>query len=976
MKKLFKIILIFLIAYVPENTHAFPYDFTVDGIYYRKSGTNVIVTSQGTVQYVGAVNIPPTVYYEGINYTVTEIDEYAFDVCRLLTSVVIPNTVTKIGNRAFYSCSSLRSIEIPRSVTKIESGAFDGCSSLTTLIFNAENCDDFYYYGGMSHPEQVFSACPIDSVIIGNSVKRIPSYLLYGTKSTSISLTLGDSVQAIGDYAFTKSIDTLTIPKSVTNIGKKAFGNVVNLIWNAIDCNSINESYHDYDCNENLQSVIIGDCVRVIPSYFVANSKVKSVIIPESVTTISDYSFYNCKDLETITIPNTINEIEYSAFSGCSKLKNLSIPGSVTNIGANAFYECYNLTEIDIPDGVSIIEYGVFSGCTGLESITLPNSITSIYGGAFYGCRSLKGIDIPSNVTYIGKSAFQGCEALTNLFIPGKVNEIGEYAFYECNGLDHVTIQKSTPPTGSNYMFPSNKKIYVPDASRYRSNSTWNRYNLNDIYTKNVQMTTVDFISTDLYKINNVVIKDSNNETIDSLFAFNDKITINGLQPGTYYKTRIYVSQGENIFEIDDFFTTTSLVLSETSLNLSTQVSLLLSFSINRDEGLELDAYGFEGNSNVYSGVITELTNEQYTIECTITGLTPNCSYSFRPWVQYNGEKYYGKNCTFKTASIDVNYDAAVTPTSIFVSSNYPTTGDAEVNRCYFTFNDEQFDVLYKTGLNPNTSYSYTYTIETTTGDQITNKSIKTSSLTMNAQPVKMLTNTTVMLEAQTNMIDDETMVGFEWRRYDAPSEMPSTQVYSPVFGGKIAGTLKNLAENVYYKYRPFYRSNSNKYYYGNWVAFLTADANVEYEPMVYTYNSPVVGQTEAVLQGVALRGSDEIIEQGFEYWKSGVSSTTKIIASGERMSKKITGLQSGTRYSFRAFVTTGSQTIYGNEVEFVTKANSFDVNLDGEINIADINAVIDIILTDSSGISGDVNGDGEVNIADINAIIDTILSI
>ena len=168
--------------------------------------------------------------------------------------------------------------------------------------------------------------------------------------------------------------------------------------------------------------------------------------------------------------------------------------------GANAFYECYSLTEIDIPDGVSIIEYGVFSGCTGLESITLPNSITSIYGGAFYGCRTLKGIDIPSNVTYIGKSAFQGCEALTNLFIPGKVNEIGEYAFYECNGLDHVTIQKSTPPTGSNYMFPSNKKIYVPDASRYRSNSTWNRYNLNDIYTKNVQMTTVDFISTDLYK--------------------------------------------------------------------------------------------------------------------------------------------------------------------------------------------------------------------------------------------------------------------------------------------------------------------------------------------------------------------------------------------------------------------------------------------------------------------------------------------
>ena len=71
---------------------------------------------------------------------------------------------------------------------------------------------------------------------------------------------------------------------------------------------------------------------------------------------------------------------------------------------------------------------------------------------------------------------------------------------------------------------------------------------------------------------------------------------------------------------------------------------------------------------------------------------------------------------------------------------------------------------LYQTGLNPSTTYSYTYTVETTSGNQVNNYSFYTPVLTMLAQPVKMLTNTTVLFEAETNMIDEETMVGFEWK--------------------------------------------------------------------------------------------------------------------------------------------------------------------------------------------------------------------
>jgi hypothetical protein len=190
------------------------------------------------------------------------------------------------------------------------------------------------------------------------------------------------------------------------------------------------------------------------------------------------------------------------------------------------------------------------------------------------------------------------------------------------------------------------------------------------------------------------------------------------------------------------------------------------------------------------------------------------------------------------------------------------------------------------------------------------------------------------------------------------------------------------MSENVYYKYRPFYKSSAGNEYYGDWVAFITADAGVEFDPVVYTYNSPAVTQTEATLQGVALRGSEAITEQGFEYWKTGNTKTltaanevTKVTANGERMSKTVEGLQAGTKYTFRAYAIAGGETTYGKEVQFVTKPSRMDVNLDGEVNIADVNKVIEFILSGNVNTVGDVNNDGEVNIADINAIIRAILS-
>ena len=143
------------------------------------------------------------------------------------------------------------------------------------------------------------------------------------------------------------------------------------------------------------------------------------------VTTIGELAFRDCKNLTSVTIPNSVTTIGKSAFSFCDNLTSVTIPNSVTTIG--------NYT---------------FNGCESLKSVTIPNSVTTIGGWAFYLCKSLKSVTIPNSVTTIGKSAFNGCESLTSVTIPDSVTTIGAYAFYLCDSLKSVTIPNSVTEIG------------------------------------------------------------------------------------------------------------------------------------------------------------------------------------------------------------------------------------------------------------------------------------------------------------------------------------------------------------------------------------------------------------------------------------------------------------------------------------------------------------------------------------------------
>lgn len=185
-----------------------------------------------------------------------------------------------------------------------------------------------------------------------------------------------------------------------------------------------------------------------------------SITIPNSVTSIGEYTFYGCTSLKKIKIPNSLTSIGEGAFYYNTSLKSITIPDSVISIGDNAFNNCSSLTSVTIPDGVTNIETWAFSYCTSLKKITIPDSVTNIGNYAFWECPltynvydnayylgnksnpylvlvkakrdDIASCPINNNTKFIHSSAFRNCTSLTSITIPDSVTSIGNHAFEKC----------------------------------------------------------------------------------------------------------------------------------------------------------------------------------------------------------------------------------------------------------------------------------------------------------------------------------------------------------------------------------------------------------------------------------------------------------------------------------------------------------------------------------------------------------------
>ncbi len=447
-----------------EVSDSHPLYSSVDGVLYSKDGTVLVNHPDGKTSESFAIP-------EGV----TTIGEYAFAGDRNLKAVDIPDSVTEIGARAFNQAMALESIVIPEGITTISFFAFEACTHVTSI----------------SLPSTLTT---IEDGAFGLNIKLT-------------ELVLPESVTTLGESAFEEcyTLKSINLPAAITSIGKYAFD-----ACSALTATVSAGSYAEKWCSENgvkcvvegttpaeyfeieqldsntvaitgytgpdtdviIPGTIDGKQVTEISQDAFKESGLTSVVIPEGVTFVESYAFFNCSNLAKVTLPTTIERIDHYAFlwSGIEEINlpeglefigdsafqgarftTLHIPSTVTSIYEWSFRVCRNLTAITVAEGnpvykaidgvlmtrdntlmlypiasdrtsytvpEGIVEIGAFAfEEVALTSIELPESLERIKANAFFESHSLTGLHIPANVSYIEEGFFSYCSALSSITV-------------------------------------------------------------------------------------------------------------------------------------------------------------------------------------------------------------------------------------------------------------------------------------------------------------------------------------------------------------------------------------------------------------------------------------------------------------------------------------------------------------------------------------------------------------------------------
>ena len=212
-----------------------------------------------------------------------------------------------------------------------------------------------------------------------------------------------------------------------------------------VKANAFDVSCLSFELNEDYQSYSVSDCKSTAEGDVI----IPSVYDELPVTAILEYAFSYCEGIKSVTIPDSVSSIGSGAFYGCSNLVFVDIVGEITEICESTFSDCVSLTSISFPETLTTIGNSAFDSCTSLVSINLPDSVTFLDEFAFYQCTELTSIHFPESLDTIGSYAFSDCGKLFFEQFPLKLTTIGENAFYNCSSLTSVTISDNVKSLGS-----------------------------------------------------------------------------------------------------------------------------------------------------------------------------------------------------------------------------------------------------------------------------------------------------------------------------------------------------------------------------------------------------------------------------------------------------------------------------------------------------------------------------------------------
>ena len=828
--------------------------------------------------YIGNDTIPTLpMYCKNEKYG---IGGKAFADCNWITSINIPNSVTSIEESAFSGCTGLTNIEIPNSVTNIGNSAFSGCTGLTSI----EIPNSVTNIGSST-----FSGCTgLTSIEIPNSVTNIGSSAFENCTGLT-SIVIGENVTSIENYAFggCTALKNLHIKEGEGKLllGYQYYGNPYT---------QTKGKGLFYDCP--LETVFIGkeldfkrDYATGHTPFYFKNIDTITISKPQQMNLefgnnskhitllFIDYNSYYRVIPTNLTQNSSLyyfnHPINNSNYKNATEYLKKSLNCKAKMVMLGDVQTDYHSISVALNDTLIIPENIALS--------TAPNNI-------IFRAVNINGENIiPDN---------DGKYLSSNLQIATEYPVILKYKYNDQKHTTSTTIRtKAIKPTSSSTTTLTTAKINFSEGDTIGLNSP-----INEI---GVEFNGERYTAEKNYK----------------------ELELKNLGPSSQYGYRVYCII-DSVIHYGDYMYFTTKTPSIAIANLTTtQTTANLKITGNySDKYLSPTEIGVNVNGRYY------VADDKFNV--LVDGLTPSTTYILQPYVKYeNYGIYYGTSNTITTSSITVDCNVTATTATTISLKGTHDVGDATLLENGFVdgeFNSENMTI---TGLDPDTEYSFTYYVTTEEGGRIEKQvTVRTEPLKFNTLKAKATSNTKAIICAEANIANEEAGTGFEWRRIDAPDLVPSELVGCAIHEGVMEGALHNLSANTYYKYRPYYCSATGNYYYGEWIGFGTADAYVYFTPTIHTYTSTKKDVNSVRLNGYVLAGSDNIKEQGFEYWpvgkvqaapsRSGDSrNVTKVTASGQRMSAVIEDLEYGTVYACRAYVITESEIFYGEEITFET---------------------------------------------------------
>ncbi len=777
---------------------------------------------------------------------------------------------------------------------------------------------------------------------------------MYGTKAVATVISIADSA-----FSGCKNITSISIPADVKSIGEGVFDDCPKL--EAINMKS-NKYY------TSLYGVLYSKGYNNKLVRYPEGKKETIFTIPNDVSEIGEDAFKNCENLTALNA-NEANQT-YTSIDGVLYSKDkttieryptgrkdngFEIPSFVESLGWNVFKYCKNLTSITISCNVKCI-FCSFDYCSNLETINVDhdNEYYTSDDGVLYD-KSMTNLRrfpegkkrtsfvMPNTVEHINSYGFRNCE-IAQVTISNRINTIDSYAF-AYSKISQVILHDNIHTIKSDAFFHSKiTSINIPS-------SVTNLY-----YNKNGDPFGECF---DLTAIN---VDNSNSEfcSENGILYNKDKSTI----------LRYPQKHPTTSFTIPDFVTNIGDYAFQ---NCSKLTNLTIPNSVTGGVGVnafdncsELNDLFIYVTNNVLN---LSLNGVELKYSMYMGGVGGKCSVHVPAGLydEYKKIEPFSNHVIVSENLLLTGFDysiikTSVSPTCVTLKAKFTDSffHIAEIGVEGQKIEDRGDSIIVKS-LKPGTYYKRDFYAMADDGYKETRSfNFTTSALELATLQPKCVSSSCAIVAAKTNISDDESSVGFQWKKYDAPESLNPNEGYAAIYNGQLEGYIKNLQPTSYYNVRAFYKSSDEQYYYGEWITFDPSDFSY-FEPTVHTYNVTNVTATTAKVKGYVLAGTDDITEQGFEYRPLDSNDAKKwamiaaaadnpgddvitVFATGQVMTAELRDLKPETTYTCRAFVKTATSTTYGEEQTFTTTADVTGIaTVDADASKLDIEGCYDL---------------------------------